>query len=74
MVGPEPGLTRDPIQASFDHEGTVFDLVDTPGWMKRTTYTSYDESQGWQCHDTTLPDCSAGSLFIMVLIAVLFWC
>lgn len=46
MVGPEPGLTRDPIQASFDHEGTVFDLVDTPGWMKRTTYTSYDESQG----------------------------
>lgn len=46
MVGPEPGLTRDPIQASFDHNGTVFDLVDTPGWMKRTTFTSYDESQG----------------------------
>ncbi len=46
MVGPEPGLTRDPITVTFEHQGAAFDLVDTPGWMRRSAYERFDDSHG----------------------------
>lgn len=46
VAGPEPGLTRDPVEASFQHAGKTIDLVDTPGWIKKSTVDRYDEVGG----------------------------
>lgn len=36
LVGPEAGLTRDSVRASFQYEQRTIHLVDTAGWLGRT--------------------------------------
>lgn len=35
LVGPEAGLTRDSVRASFQYEQRTIHLVDTAGWLER---------------------------------------
>jgi predicted GTPase len=33
LTGPTPGLTRDPVSASWAWGGRSIELMDTPGWV-----------------------------------------
>jgi predicted GTPase len=35
LTGPEPGLTRDAVRASFDWQGRRVEVIDTAGWVRR---------------------------------------
>jgi len=37
VVSEMPGTTRDPVDATFEHDGTLFRIVDTAGIRRRTT-------------------------------------
>lgn len=46
LTGPEPGLTRDAIKARVNFKGQDVELVDTAGWLKKTSLPRHDESGG----------------------------
>ena len=44
LTGPEPGLTRDAVQARFEYGGRQVALVDTAGRMRRSRLDNFDDS------------------------------
>ncbi len=45
LTGPEPGLTRDVVRATFSHGDYTIRLMDTAGRMKKSRLPNYDDSQ-----------------------------
>lgn len=46
LTGPEPGLTRDAIQAVFERNGQRYLIADTAGWVRRARLAQHDEDGG----------------------------
>ena len=44
LTGPEPGLTRDAVQARFHYDGRPVALIDTAGRMRRSKVEDFDDS------------------------------
>lgn len=42
LTGPEPGLTRDAIQAVFERNGQRYLIADTAGWVRRARFAQHD--------------------------------
>uniref|UniRef100_A0A7S0F536 GTPase Der n=1 Tax=Hanusia phi TaxID=3032 RepID=A0A7S0F536_9CRYP len=67
LVGPEPGITRDPVSVIFEHQGEQIEVIDTAGLRKKGKTMQHGDAIDIKTSYASLKRMSHADLVVLLL-------